>query len=149
MTGATRDATWYGRRSPAPQCRVRAVQPQRVRYRCLGAPFTDPELADQSLQAIGGMPHPLRAAGQPVQGLPHVAGGLFHALLVPRAAQVALERARRRPSPPKDLGEWDAPAPVTAVVKGMLALDTGVSLSLSRLGLALPGLSTWALCRKP
>jgi SAM-dependent methyltransferase len=76
-------------------------------------------------------------------------GGLFHALLLPRAAQVALERARRDPGPPRDLGEWDAPAPVTAFVRGALALDAGVSLALSRVGITLPGLSTWALCRKP
>ncbi|HSD21859.1 MAG TPA: methyltransferase domain-containing protein [Anaeromyxobacter sp.] len=76
------------------------------------------------------------------------AGGLFHALLLPRAAQVVLERARRRPSAPKDLGEWNAPAPVSALVKGALALDAGLSLALSRLGVALPGLSAWVLCRK-
>jgi hypothetical protein len=75
------------------------------------------------------------------------AGGLFHALVLPRAVQVVLERARRRPSPPKDLGEWNAPAPVSALVRAR-SPSTRASLSLSRLGLALPGLSAWVLCRK-
>ena len=76
-------------------------------------------------------------------------GGLFHSFLLPRTVQVALERASGDPIPPRDLGEWDAPAPLNALVMGALALDAGVSLALSRVGLALPGLSYWALCRKP
>ncbi|WP_041448017.1 bifunctional 2-polyprenyl-6-hydroxyphenol methylase/3-demethylubiquinol 3-O-methyltransferase UbiG [Anaeromyxobacter sp. Fw109-5] len=75
-------------------------------------------------------------------------GGLFHALIPPRAAQVALERLRHRPRPPAELGGWSAPAPVTALVRGALSLDASLSLLLSRLGIDLPGLSWWALCRK-
>lgn len=76
-------------------------------------------------------------------------GGLFHALVPPRAAQVALERVRPATAPPADLGAWSAPAPVTALVRGALALDASLSLLFSRLGIDLPGLSWWALCRKP
>jgi SAM-dependent methyltransferase len=76
-------------------------------------------------------------------------GGLFHALIPPRAAQVALERVRRQARPPADLGAWSAPAPVTALVRGALAIDASLSLFLSRLGIDVPGLSWWALCRKP
>src|SRR5690606_7839263 len=57
------------------------------------ASLADPELADQSLQTVGGMPHPLGAAGQPAEGMPHVAGCLLHttdALPVMQAALVEL-----------------------------------------------------------
>ncbi len=76
-------------------------------------------------------------------------GGLFHALVAPRAAQVARERLSRAAPAPRDLGEWDAPGAVTALVRGALALDASLSLMLSRLGVDLPGLSFWALCKRP
>lgn len=76
-------------------------------------------------------------------------GGLFHSLLLPRAASVLLARLLPSAAPPAGASGWAAPAPVTAAVVAALALDARLSLLTSRLGAPLPGLSFWALCRRP
>jgi len=73
-------------------------------------------------------------------------GGLFHSLLLPRAAQKVAERFRD--DPPRHAGEWSAPGWVTGAVKAALAVDTRASLLFSQAGWDVPGLSWWALCRK-
>ncbi|MFO0697441.1 MAG: methyltransferase domain-containing protein [Polyangiales bacterium] len=78
-------------------------------------------------------------------------GGLFHSLVLPRAATVLAERLRG------DAAEVGAPPPlewrkgpvVTGAVSTALGLDNRVSRLASRLGLGLPGLSEWALARVP
>lgn len=74
-------------------------------------------------------------------------GGLFHALLAPRAAQKLTERWASGPA--RLAGDWSAPAWVTAAVAAALALDGRASALFSRLGWNVPGLSWWALCRGP
>ena len=77
-------------------------------------------------------------------------GGLFHSLLPMRAASVLVERVR---GPRRDAGvnpvEWNGGQSVTRAMAAVLAAEARVSLGLGRLGVALPGLSYWALCRKP
>ena len=75
-------------------------------------------------------------------------GGLFHSLLVPRLARRLVEALGHR-SRFKHAGNWSDGAMLTRAVEGALALDSGASLLLARLRLDLPGLSWWALCRKP
>jgi SAM-dependent methyltransferase len=78
-------------------------------------------------------------------------GGVFHALLVPRAIALLVERAQRafgRPAAaPADLGDWHHGAFVSRLVAGGLAVDNAVTHLGRRLGWTLPGLSFWALCR--
>jgi SAM-dependent methyltransferase len=76
-----------------------------------------------------------------------IEGGLFHSLLLMRAAQVLIERARRNPPPPKGAGAWQAGAATTWLTTRALLADGGLSLVVSRRGHVLPGLSYWALCR--
>ena len=45
--------------------------------------------------------------------------GLFHSLILPRALQVARERVTGLSEPPPDVGQWHAPAVVTALVRGL------------------------------
>lgn len=76
-------------------------------------------------------------------------GGLFHGLLLPRAAEKARELLR----PPASHGEppslaWNGSPFVTEVIQGLLAADGALSRASSRIGLELPGLSWWALCRR-
>lgn len=73
-------------------------------------------------------------------------GGLFHSLLLPRALQKLGER--RDGPPPRLAGAWGAPGWVTAVVRAALSVDSGASALFARLGLDVPGLSWWALCRR-
>ncbi len=85
-------------------------------------------------------------------------GGLFHGLALIRAAQVA-RRGRARPledpaSYPNaedavGLGAWNAPQPITKLIAALLATEGRLSGAASRAGLELPGLSWWALGRKP
>jgi 2-polyprenyl-3-methyl-5-hydroxy-6-metoxy-1,4-benzoquinol methylase len=77
------------------------------------------------------------------------AGGLFHSLLLPRAVQKVRERLTRSNVPPPDLSSWRAPPSVTRLVLTTLSLDGAISRASAAMGLELPGLSWWALCRGP
>jgi SAM-dependent methyltransferase len=86
------------------------------------------------------------------QGLASVrGGGLFHALLAPRLLTVAREKLSRllgrAPEAPADLGDWRGGALLTTAIERALALDNALSHAVARRGVALPGLSVWALCR--
>jgi SAM-dependent methyltransferase len=80
-------------------------------------------------------------------------GGLFHSLVAPRALGVARERVLtrlgHRPPPPDNIGQWRGGAALTAVVGTALAADNAVSRALARAGVALPGLSFWAVAAPP
>jgi SAM-dependent methyltransferase len=81
-------------------------------------------------------------------------GGLFHTLLAPRALAVAGERlmrglGRERVAAPPNLGVWTGGPRLTGVLERALAADNALSHLLARLGVALPGLSLWALCDGP
>jgi len=76
-------------------------------------------------------------------------GGLFHALLPMRAAVVLRERHRRRHLPQTGIGGWQGTEALSRAI--VLALDSESRLSLAmgtRQFPPLPGLSTWALCRR-
>lgn len=99
-------------------------------------------------------------------------GGLFHALLLPRAVGKLAELARgTRPIPGieeqgddasngaagvadagcgdmQGVGGWTHGPALTAAVTAILAADNALSGFASRASVGLPGLSTWALCRK-
>jgi SAM-dependent methyltransferase len=75
-------------------------------------------------------------------------GGLFHSLLAPRAAQVAKEKVLGADSGgnPQTL-EWNAGAIVTKAVDTALAVDNFISHRLADVGIDVPGMSWWALCK--
>jgi SAM-dependent methyltransferase len=75
-------------------------------------------------------------------------GGLFHSLLAARALQELGARLRRRTLLPH-AGEWHAGPVLTAAVRAAFAADTQVSEWLALVKIEAPGLSWWALCRKP
>jgi SAM-dependent methyltransferase len=77
---------------------------------------------------------------------PTRAGGLFHALLAARAGELLLRGVTRRA--PGHAGGWRAPAAVTLAARGLLAADAAAALALSAVGVDVPGLSWWALCRR-
>jgi SAM-dependent methyltransferase len=88
-----------------------------------------------------------------------VRGGAFHGLLAPRLLAKTMERlagVRSRPSPEQaaaqaetDVGRWTGNRWMTGAVDLALKLDNGFSLAMAAAGLALPGLSAWALGQKP
>ncbi len=75
-------------------------------------------------------------------------GGLFHSLLVPRALGVLKERIlRSAPASEEPTLEWQAGPLVDRAVSTALRADNWLSKTASNIGLPLPGLSLWALCR--
>jgi hypothetical protein len=91
-------------------------------------------------------PRSLRAAVARAGGRPLVCGGLFHVLLAPRAAQVALERRRAGDAaPPADLGQWGGGALVTRLITAGLDAESRAALWGARRGWQIPGLSTWSV----
>jgi len=75
-------------------------------------------------------------------------GGLFTLLLAPRAAALVLERAGRSPGK-AGVGRWERGSAVTKTLTAMLDADARGGAWLGRHGIAVPGLSTWAVCRLP
>ena len=102
----------------------------------------------------------LRATLQDVGLRPLVSGGLFHSLIVPRAAKKLGERIRglsSEPPPPMaplpehistDITSWRLGGAVTSVVDAALALDNSCSRLFATLGVDVPGMSEWALARR-
>jgi hypothetical protein len=77
-------------------------------------------------------------------------GGLFHSLLLPRAVQVICEKTISRGHPAGGgLGEWHHGPVLTTAVTTALGLDNLFSHLFSTLHVPVPGLSWWALCKKP
>jgi len=76
-------------------------------------------------------------------------GGLFHSLLVPRAAQVAKEKlfgAGDRQAPVTL--DWNAGPLITRAIDTALQMDNLLSHRLADAGIEVPGMSYWALCKK-
>ena len=85
-------------------------------------------------------------------------GGLFHGLAAVRRLQLARwGRAEPLadpatyldPNAETGLGGWDKPAAVTGLIVGALRAEGAFSRAAAAAGLEFPGLSWWALCRKP
>lgn len=73
-------------------------------------------------------------------------GSLFTSLLAPRFVEVAAEKAGRT-SAEQGIGGWKGGPALTAAVTGALRLDARTGRLASRLGVPVPGLSLWAVCR--
>jgi len=76
-------------------------------------------------------------------------GGLFHSLLLARAASVALERARPGPNGRAHELKWRGGRVSARAVQAILHADTRVSQLAVAAHLEIPGLSWWALCQRP
>ena len=77
------------------------------------------------------------------------AGGLFHSLLAPRLLTVAMERLRPPRTAHAPTIAWRHGPALTHTVQSALAIDNALSRLAARAGLPLPGLSFWALARRP
>jgi hypothetical protein len=76
-------------------------------------------------------------------------GGLFHGLLPLRGVQVLRERYRPPSTTPTGIGAWRGGPRLTRALTGVLDADARISLAWGTRHLPpLPGLSTWALCRR-
>lgn len=75
-------------------------------------------------------------------------GGLFHSLLPPRAATKVMELLKLSSKKPEKGAAWTHGRWWTAAVGRALKADGVVSRVSAEIGLQIPGLSWWALCRK-
>ena len=77
-------------------------------------------------------------------------GYWFGSLLPGRAASLLIEKLRPAPSNPGaiGIGHWRGGELLTRVLRGAMSLDNRLLTKLSLLGVTIPGLSVWALCRK-
>ncbi|MSP91409.1 MAG: methyltransferase domain-containing protein [Myxococcales bacterium] len=75
-------------------------------------------------------------------------GGLFHALLAPRALQKVRELVRGAPAQVASGIAWRGGRVLTAGIGAALAADNRVSRWAAAAGMGLPGLSWWALACK-
>jgi hypothetical protein len=76
-------------------------------------------------------------------------GGVFHALLAVRSAQVLMERRRGTAQPQHGIGAWQGSAARSRRITAVLDAEARVSLAMGARNLpVVPGLSTWAVCRR-
>ncbi len=78
------------------------------------------------------------------------AGGVFHALLLPRVFCVLREHARKTHNPSGMVGvaQWKHGVRTTNLVNFLLSCDNAMSLLFAKTGWRVPGLSGWVLCQK-
>jgi hypothetical protein len=77
-------------------------------------------------------------------------GDMFQTLLVPRALRVLVESVagtRRQSREPKSLS-WSNGEVLARTAEKFFMAEAKSNLALRRLGVRVPGLSTWALCRR-
>jgi hypothetical protein len=83
-----------------------------------------------------------------VRLVPIEAGHLFASLLPVRVLQVLRERVAGSRDAPSDLATWRGGESKARALAAMLTLDGRLGLFLVRVGVRIPGLSNFAICRK-
>lgn len=74
-------------------------------------------------------------------------GGLFHGLLYARLLQKAKEWIKKRDQV-VGVGRWEKGQTLTRIIAETLNLDWKTTETLRRIGIKVPGLSWWCVCRK-
>ena len=74
-------------------------------------------------------------------------GYFFTSLLLPRLAQVLIEKTQSSPKPSTGSVEWQGGTITSGVIAGVLRLDFWIGYVLSWIGIRIWGLSTYAICR--
>ncbi|MFQ5442620.1 MAG: class I SAM-dependent methyltransferase [Thermodesulfobacteriota bacterium] len=75
-------------------------------------------------------------------------GYFFTLLLLPRVFLVCAEKIFRVKAANRGVGGWEKGGLVTSLIVTVLRADIKISFMLNRLGVNLPGLSSWILCEK-
>jgi 2-polyprenyl-3-methyl-5-hydroxy-6-metoxy-1,4-benzoquinol methylase len=75
--------------------------------------------------------------------------GYFFFTLVPvRLIQKILEQFTKKKNKPKDLSEWKGNIFISKIFENILLLEYTLSKILRKIGIKLPGLSNYAICKK-
>jgi hypothetical protein len=75
-------------------------------------------------------------------------GYLFASLLPVRVLQVLRERIAGSSDAPTDLATWGGGPAKARTLAAVLTLDGRIAFALARIGIRIPGLSNFAICRK-
>jgi SAM-dependent methyltransferase len=77
-------------------------------------------------------------------------GYLFTSLLCARFLSACFQKVLKRTFfDNRGVGNWNHGSFITKVIASILTLDSRIALSMNRLGIKLPGLTGWVLCKKP
>jgi hypothetical protein len=77
-------------------------------------------------------------------------GYMFLSLVPIRLASLCYEKlAPQKHYKKKGVGHWKHGRMITKIIELFLYVDNRFSLVLNKIGIKLPGLTSWALCRKP
>jgi SAM-dependent methyltransferase len=83
-------------------------------------------------------------------GLESMETGYFFFLLLPvRILQKLKQKLFGKPKKNQGLGGWKHGKFLTGLVKGLLLFDIAVGRAFKKIGINLPGLSNYSICRKP
>ena len=83
-------------------------------------------------------------------GLECVCSGYLFSLLLPvRAVAVLAEHLLGMVDPNPGIGHWQHGRLLTALVSKILEVDNLLLLCLGRMGIKIPGLAVWAICKTP
>ncbi|SMB99417.1 Methyltransferase type 12 [Hymenobacter roseosalivarius DSM 11622] len=74
-------------------------------------------------------------------------GYFFSSLLLPRFIQVLLEK-KTKPDSAKGIGAWEENPVKDNLIKGVLLLDFKITYLIKKLGITIPGLSNFIVCKK-
>lgn len=74
-------------------------------------------------------------------------GGLFHSLLYARILAKLKEKIQSK-APQHGVSKWQGGPGLTGFIRSILDMDWHVSESLRKMGIKVPGLSWWCVCRK-
>lgn len=75
-------------------------------------------------------------------------GYFYSSLILPRMLKVMKEKIANTPSPEySDLNHWNKGKFITSLVKNTLLIDFHISNLLKKIGIKLPGLSSYAICQ--
>ncbi len=75
-------------------------------------------------------------------------GYFFFSLLLPRLISVTIEKISGEKKNPSGIGNWNGGDAMSKVFVNTLLLDFTLGAALKKLGINVPGLSNYALCRK-
>jgi hypothetical protein len=75
-------------------------------------------------------------------------GYLFASLILPRFVSRLAEVVRTAGNKQPGIGAWRAPGFVTRSIELVFRSENWILIRLARIGIKIPGLSAWTLCRR-
>ena len=75
-------------------------------------------------------------------------GYFFSTLIIPRILQLSAEKIMSKNKNPNNLGEWTGSKLTSYIIKSILLIDYKVGRLFKLIGINIPGLSCYIICKK-